>query len=53
MMRVYAIAGMQMMEKYYRETSLMNLDMSVLASGYYVALAVADSGKVYGFKLYR
>lgn len=53
MMRVYALAGMQMMEKYYKETSLMNLDMSALGSGYYVALALADSGKVYGFKLYR
>lgn len=53
MMRVYAIGGMQMMEKYYKETSLMNLDLSALASGYYVALALADSGEVYGFKLYR
>lgn len=53
MMRVYAVGGMQMMEKYYKETSLMNLDLSALASGYYVALALADSGKVYGFKLYR
>ncbi len=53
MMRVYAIDGMQMMEKYYKETSFMNLDMSALASGYYVALALADSGQVYGLKLYR
>jgi len=53
MMRVYAVGGMQMMEKYYRETALMNLDISALGSGYYVALALADSGKVYGFKLYR
>ena len=53
MMRVYAVGGMQMMEKYYKETSLMNLDLSALASGYYVALALADSRKVYGFKLYR
>ncbi len=53
MMRVYAIDGMQMMGKYYKETSFMNLDMSALASGYYVALALADSGQVYGLKLYR
>lgn len=30
MMRIYTIGGMQMMEKYYKETSLMNIDMSVL-----------------------
>lgn len=53
MMRVYALAGMQVMEKYYKETSLMNIDLSALASGYYVALAIADSGEIYGFKLYR
>lgn len=53
MMRIYTIGGMQMMEKYYKETSLMNIDMSVLGSGYYIGLALADSGNVFGFKLYR
>ncbi len=53
MMRIYTIGGMQMMEKYYKETSLMNIDMSVLGSGYYIGLALADSGNVLGFKLYR
>lgn len=53
LMRVYAMNGMQTMEKYYRDTPVMNLDMGGLGSGYYVALALADSGKVYGFKLYR
>ena len=53
MMRIYTIGGMQMMEKYYKETSLMNIDMSVLGSGYYIGLALAGSGNVFGFKLYR
>ena len=53
MMRIYTIGGMQMMEKYYKETSLMNIDMSVLGPGYYIGLALADSGNVFGFKLYR
>lgn len=53
MMRIYALNGMQMMEKYYRGTNIVNLDMGVVAPGYYVALALADSGKVYGFKLSR
>lgn len=53
MMRVYHMNGMQMMEKYYRDTPVMNLDMGGLGSGFYVALALSDSGKVYGFKLYR
>ena len=53
MMRIYTIGGMQMMEKYYKETSLMNIDMSVLGSGYYMGLALAESGNVFGFKLYR
>ena len=53
MMRIYTIGGMQMMEKYYKETSLMNIDMSVLGSGYYIGLALADRGNVFGLKLYR
>lgn len=51
--RVYAIAGMQVMEKYYRQTNAVNLDLGVLASGYYVAIVMGESGKLYGLKLYR
>lgn len=53
MVRVYEIGGMQMMEKYYKETSVANLDMSALGNGYYVMLALSENGKVYGLKLYR
>ncbi|MDE6340224.1 MAG: Spi family protease inhibitor [Muribaculaceae bacterium] len=53
MMRVYALNGMQMLEKYYKDTQVMNLDMEGVASGFYVGLSLSDSGKVYGFKLYR
>ena len=53
MMRVYALNGMQMIEKYYKNTDVMNLDMGNVGSGYYVGMALSDSGQVYGFKLYR
>lgn len=53
MMRVYALNGMQVMEKYYKDTPILNLDMGVTGSGYYVGLVLSDSGKIYGFKLYR
>ena len=44
---------MQMIEKYYKNTDVMNLDMGNVGSGYYVGMALSDSGQVYGFKLYR
>lgn len=53
MIRIYEIGGMQMMEKFYKDTALVNIDMSQLGSGYYVMLALSDEGKVYGIKLYR
>lgn len=53
MIRIYEIGGMQMMEKYYKDTAFVNIDLSQLGSGYYVMLALSDEGKVYGIKLYR
>lgn len=53
MMRIYAMSGMQVMEKYYKETNVMNIDLEALGSGYYVGMALSDKGNVYGFKLYR
>lgn len=53
MMRVYALDGMQMMEKYFKETDVVNIDLTALSSGYYVSLILSDSGKIYGLKLYR
>ncbi len=53
MMRVYSLSGIQVMEKYYKDTQILNLDMGAIGSGYYVGLVLSDSGKVYGFKLYR
>ena len=52
-MRIYAMSGMQVMEKYYKETNVMNIDLEALGSGYYVGMALSDKGNVYGFKLYR
>lgn len=53
MMRIYAVSGMQMMEKYFKETRVMNIDLSALLPGYYIGLGMADSGKIYGFKFCR
>lgn len=53
MMRIYAVSGMQMMEKYFKETRVMNIDLSALSPGYYIGLGMADSGKIYGFKFCR
>lgn len=53
MSRVYNMMGSKMMEKYYGDTNVMNLDFSSLPQGLYVLVALCDDGKVYGLKLYR
>lgn len=52
-MRVYSMSGMQMLEKYFKETDTVNIDLEGLSSGYYVGLAMSEVGNVYGFKLFR
>lgn len=51
--KVYALSGMQVMEKYYKGISTMNIDLSALTPGYYILFALSDNGKIYGLKLYR
>lgn len=41
------------MERYYRDTDTVNIDLSSLPSGFYVMMALGDDGRVYGLKLYR
>lgn len=50
---VYDMNGRRMMEKYYKGTDVLNLDLSSMPQGFYAVLVLADDGKVYGFKLYR
>ena len=53
LMRVYGLDGSMGMEKYFRETPVVNLDVSSLVPGFYIGLVLSDSGKIYSFKLYR
>lgn len=53
MMRVYGMDGALGTERYFRETSVANIDISALVPGFYVGLVLSDNGKIYSFKLYR
>lgn len=53
MMRVYGMSGALGIEKYYKETNMVNIDLSSLVPGFYAVIALSDEGKVYGMKLYR
>lgn len=53
LMRVYGMNGGMGMERYFKETPVVNIDLSALTPGFYVGLVLSDSGKIYGFKLYR
>lgn len=53
MMRVYSIDGAKGIEKYFPNTDVVNLNIESLPSGFYAGLVLCDSGKIYGFKLYR
>lgn len=53
LVRVYGMNGALGTERYFRETQVVNLDISSLVPGFYAGLVLSDSGKIYGFKLYR
>lgn len=53
MVTVYSLQGSKVMERYYKGTDTVNIDISSLPAGFYVMMALGDDGRVYGFKLYR
>jgi len=53
MIRVYSMEGSKMLERYFKDTDRVNLDLSFLPAGFYAMLALGDDGRVYGLKLYR
>ncbi len=50
---VYSMQGLRQMEKYFKNTNLVNLDLSSLPVGVYAMIAMDNNGKLYGFKLFR
>lgn len=53
LMRVYNVNGALGLERYYKGTSIANVDLSALSPGFYIGLVLSDTGKIYSFKLYR
>lgn len=53
MMRVYSLDGSMSQERYFRDTPVVNMDISALVPGFYAGIVLSDSGQLYGFKLYR
>ncbi len=53
LMKVYSLNGMLGTERYFKETPVVNIDLSALVPGFYAGLVLSDSGKIYSFKLYR
>ncbi len=53
MIRVYSMQGEKMMERYFKNTDTVNIDLSALPVGFYAMLALGDDGRVYGLKIYR
>lgn len=51
--RIFSVQGARRMEKYFKNTNLVNLDLSSLVPGYYILFVVDENGKVYGIKLPR
>lgn len=51
--RVYSVQGARQMEKYFKNTNVVNLDLSALVPGYYILFVVDENGKTYGIKLPR
>lgn len=53
LVRIYDMNGARRLEKYFKNTDTVNLDISALPSGFYAMMALSDNGKIYGMKLFR
>lgn len=53
LMRIYSLDGSLGQERYFRDTPVVNMDISALVPGFYAGIVLSESGKLYGFKLYR
>lgn len=53
MVVVYSMQGLRQIEKYYKDTNVINLDLSILPAGFYALVARDINGKLYGLKIYR
>lgn len=53
LVRIYNMNGAKVMERYFKNTDTVNLDMSALPVGFYVMMALGEDGTVYGMKLFR
>lgn len=53
LVRIYGMDGMAKLEKYYKDTDVVNIDISALPVGFYAMLALSDDGHVYGMKIFR
>lgn len=53
LIRIYNMQGARMMERYFNDTDVVNLDISALPVGFYAMLALGDDGHVYGLKIFR
>lgn len=45
--------GEKMLERYFKNTDTVNVDLSALPVGFYATIALGDDGRVYGLKIYR
>lgn len=53
LLRVYRIDGRRMQERYFKNSDTLFADLSGMPAGFYIILAMTDSGKIYGFKVRR
>lgn len=53
LVRVYSLNGMQVLEKYFKNTNKAFINIEGEGSGYYVAMCLSNAGKIYGTKLSR
>lgn len=53
LVRVYSLNGMQVLERYFKNTQTAFINLEGEGSGYYVAMCLSNSGKVFGTKLSR
>lgn len=53
LMRIYDMNGASKIEHKFLHSNVVNVDLSSVSPGFYVAMILSESGRIYGIKLYR
>lgn len=53
LVKIYDMNGAKKIERYFKNSEVINLDVSSLIPGFYALMALGENGKIFGMKVFR